>query len=88
VGKVKVRMIASMAGPDESFQPGQEYDVDEQLAKAWCTEPAESPRAVYVNPPKPKRQRKPKAEAKAAGTPEAAVREEREKAVQPPPAKR
>jgi hypothetical protein len=79
MGKVKVRMIASLAGPDESFQPGVEYEVDAKLAEAWCTLPAESPRAVYVEKPKAKA-RKPKREA--------AVRETRETAVEGAPEKR
>jgi hypothetical protein len=75
MGKVKVRMLVSMAGPDDSYFPGQVYDVDAETAKAWCELPPESPRAEYVEKPKPKRR-------------EAAAREKREKAVQPAAEKR
>jgi hypothetical protein len=78
---LKVKMLVSMAGPDESYEPGQEYDVSEHLARAFCTLPEDGPRAEpvgwSVDGEKPKRAprvRKPKAETAAAATPETAAK--------------
>lgn len=32
---MRIKMLVSMAGPDESWQPGDEREVRESVAKEW-----------------------------------------------------
>jgi hypothetical protein len=44
----RVKMIHSMQGEDVALNPGQEYELDDDLAIALVTEPADGPRAEPV----------------------------------------
>lgn len=100
MAKREIKMLVSMAGPDQSYDPGQTYKVDEPLAIALCTLPEDGPRAEPVgwNPAgeKTKRIRKPKTPTPpaAASTPETApkaetaTRSRRSRAAKPKPEQR
>ena len=46
---MRIRMNTSLAGPFESWDQGQEYDVDEDFGRALC----EDGRASPARPPAP-----------------------------------